>query len=562
MSNATTNSFHNHGQGASWTRSFVVGGARLLLASCVLASFFCGCNQGPSNTEKGIATQTLHVGNGLEPQELDPQIITGGSEIKILSSLFEGLAGQHPMDLSPLPGSAESWEISEDGLEYIFHLRDGLRWSNGDILSAQDFAFSFQRMLNRKLGAANAYLLFALKNAQAYYEGSVSWESVGVTPIDESTLKLELENPTPYFLRLLSHPAWFPLHKPSLAAFGDPLGRASGWTRPGSLVSNGPFQLADWKINEYIRVVKNENYWDRQSTRLNEIIFYPTESRDAEGRAFEAGQLHITEAVPSSKVGYYREQKNPALNIDQYLGTYYLQLNTRKPPLSDSRVRKALSLVIDRRLIVEQITQGDQQPAWYFTPPGMDGYDPKISGEIDRARARKLLSEAGFPNGEGFPVLTYLYNTSENNKTIGEALQQTWQSSLGIRVELINQEWKVFTQSRQSGEFDILRGSWIADYIDPSSFLEVWTSQSGNNFTGWSSGKYDNLISRSLATRDQSKRFSHFANAERLLIDEQPIIPLYFYTSVYLKDPSVQGYNPTLLNYHPWKHVYLESATE
>ncbi|MCZ6673800.1 MAG: peptide ABC transporter substrate-binding protein [Verrucomicrobia bacterium] len=505
--------------------------------------------------------QILHVGNGLEPQELDPHLITGTSEIEILGALFEGLVGQNPKDLSPVPGVAEWWEVSTDGLNYTFHLRSGLTWSNSDPLTAEDFLFSFRRMLSPALGAPNAYLLFVLKNAENFHKGHVEFDEVGVSASDHRTLLLQLKNPTHYLLSMLSHPAWFPLPKTTLSRFGDPYGRATGWTRTKSIVSNGPFYLTAWQVNEYIHTQKNDQYWDTDNTRLKDIFFYPTESRDAEMRAFTAGQLHITEAVPPSKVGYYRQQKHPSLQIDPYFGTYYLQLNTNSTALSDPRVRKALSLVLNRTQIVEKITQGQQKAAWHFTPPGTSGYNPRISGEKNSEEAKRLLGEAGYPNGKGFPILTYLYNTSENNKAIAEVLQQMWLSELGIRIELINQEWKVFTQSRETGEFDILRNSWIGDYMDPTTFLDVWTSQSGNNFTGWYSETYDIYISNSRAAIDAGKRNEYFEKAEKLLINEQPIIPLYFYTSVYMKHPSVQGYYPTLLNYHPWKHVYLKPAT-
>ena len=516
------------------------------------------CKRGETIVERGRANQTLHVGNGQEPQELDPHIITGVSEIKILSALFEGLVGQDPVNLDPIPGAAESWDISPNGLTYTFHLRPDLKWSDGQALTAKDFAYSFERALTPEVAAPNAYLLYVLKNAAAFYRGEVAFGEVGVKVVDERTLELQLSHPAPYLLSLLAHPVWFPVQHAAIATQGEALGRSPGWTRPGKFVGNGPFQLQDWKVNSYVHVVKNPHYWDAERTRLNQIFFYPTESREAEERAFRAGQLHLTEAMPVSKVGFYRDQDHPSLRIDPYLGTYYLQLNTRNPALADARVRQALGLAIDRDLIVESITRGGQKPAWHFTPPGTGGYTPDISGSKNVEMARQLLAQAGYAGGEGFPGLTYLYNTSENNKAIAEALQQMWRKNLGLSVELINQEWKVYTHSRETGQFDILRSSWIGDYLDATSFLGVWSSESGNNFTGWKSASYDNFLSRARLTTVAEKRFEIFARAEELLMREQPILPLYFYTSVYLKRQSVKGYYPTLLNYHPWKFVYLE----
>ena len=528
------------------------------ISAVLLVLLPSACKPGQTIVERSGANQILHVGNGQEPQELDPHIITGVSEIKILSALFEGLVGQDPENLDPIPGAAESWDISPNGLTYTFHLRPDLKWSDGQPLTAMDFAFSFERALTPAVAAPNAYLLYVLKNAAACYRGEVAFEEVGVKALDEGALELQLSHPTPYLLSLLAHPAWFPVQRSAIAAQGEALGRSPGWTRPGNFVGNGPFQLENWKVNSYVQVVKNPHYWDAERTRLNQIFFYPTESREAEERAFRAGQLHLTEAMPVSKVGFYRDQDHPALRINPYLGTYYLQLNTRNPALADTRVRQALALAIDRDLIVESITRGGQKPAWHFTPPGTGGYTPAISGSKNVELAQQLLAQAGFPGGEGFPRLSYLYNTSENNKAIAEALQQMWRRNLGLSVELINQEWKVYTHSRETGQFDILRSSWIGDYLDATSFLDVWTSESGNNFTGWQSDGYDDLLAQARLVNAAEERFAIFAQAEELLMREQPILPLYFYTSVYLKHESVKGYYPTLLNYHPWKFVYLE----
>ena len=528
------------------------------VSAALLLLFHSACKPGQSIVEQARANQILHVGNGQEPQELDPHIITGVSEIKILSALFEGLVAQDPTNLDPIPGAAESWDISPDGLSYTFHLRPDLKWSDGQALKAEDFSYSFQRALTPEVAAPNAYLLYVLKNAASFYRGEVPFQEVGVNALDDRTLELQLDHPAPYLLNLLAHPVWFPLQREAVASEGEALGRSPGWTRPGKLVSNGPFRLSDWKVNGYVHVVKNPHYWDAERTRLNQIFFYPTESREAEERAFRAGQLHLTEAMPVSKVGFYRDQDHPSLQIEPYLGTYYLQLNIRNPVLADAKVRRALGLAIDRELIVQSITRGGQQPAWHFTPPGTGGYTAEITGRKNTELARELLAQAGYPDGEGLPTLSYLYNTSENNKAIAEALQEMWRQNLGLSVELINQEWKVYTHSRETGQFDILRSSWIGDYLDATSFLDVWTSQSGNNFTGWNSPEYDHHLTQTRLSNVAPQRFEQFEKAEELLMREQPIIPLYFYTSVYLKDQSVKGFYPTLLNYHPWKFVYLD----
>jgi len=522
---------------------------------------FSGCGPRKNLAEKGIDTQTLHVGNAVEPVDLDPHAISGVAEIRILSALFEGLVGQDPHDLSPIPGMAESWDISDDGLTYTFHLREDARWSDGNPLGAEDFAFAYERILSPDMAAPNASLLFTLRNAQAFNQGKTSFDQVGVQVIAAHTLQLTLAQATPYLLHLLSHPAWYPLPQQAIEQHGDRFAPGNRWTRPGNLVSNGPFQLTDWKVNQYVQVSANPLYWDAGNVRLSQIFFYPTESRDGEERSFLNGQLHITDALPVSKVKQYIDRRDPALRIDPYLGTYYLQLNTRIQGLDDPRVRRALSLAIDREALVRTVLQGAQEVAWQFTPPGTPGYRGDYQGTYDPDQARSLLAAAGYPDGKGFPQLSYLYNTSENHKLIAEALQQMWKVELGIDIQPYNQEYKVYMQSRTQGEFNILRSSWIGDYLDASTFLKVFESGSDHNYTGWNSSAYDQAITIAGSTLDSAKRNTAFDTAEAVLRTECPIIPIYHYNSIYLKNPAVQGYYPTLLNLHPWKFVYLESVT-
>jgi oligopeptide transport system substrate-binding protein len=291
---------------------------------------------------------------------------------------------------------------------------------------------------------------------------------------------------------------------------------------------------------------------------LRAIHFYPIDSVEAEERAFRAGQLHITDALPIGKIDAYRRDAPQFLRIDPYLGTYFYRLNVRRPPLDDPRIRRALSLAVDRREIVASILRGSQTEARAFTPPGLGGYVPPPGRPADFEEARRLLAQAGHPGGKGLPPLELLYNNSENHRAIAEAIQEMWRRELGIEVRLANEEEKVVLEARRNGDFQILRSAWIADYADPESFLDIWRTNDGNNDTGWSSPKYDALLAEAEQSADPVARQNLWRRAEQKLLDDAPIIPIYHYTHVFLIQPSVHGWHPTLLDHHPYKDVWLE----
>ena len=536
--------------------------ARAALLAVLLAP--AGCAKRETPVEHGNRHQILHLGNQVEPADLDPHTTTGVSEINIHMALFEGLVSPHPEDLRPMPGVAEKWEISDNGRICTFYLRKDARWSNGDPLTAHDFIFSFQRMLSPALGAANAGLLFVLENAEAFHAGAIGdFSQVSVKAVNDYLLELTLEESTPYFLSLLMHPAWYPVHEKTLLNHGASDARATGWAQPGSHVGNGPFRLKEWRVNEVVGVERNPFYWDAAMVRLEEIRFYPIENLNTEELAFKAGQLHVTEALPSNKLGFYRRENSPFLRLDPYLGTEYYLLNTEIKPLDDVRVRRALSMALDRGGLAEHVKAGGQLAAYHFTPSGTAGYAPAPTDRIEENawEARRLLAEAGYPQGKGFPALELLFNSSENNKVTAEAIQQMWKTTLGIRVELRNQEYKVYLDSRNNGDFHIARSSWVGDYNDPNTFLEIWTSGSGNNHSRWKNSRFDNFIRQASQTGHghPSERLQLFARAEALLLQESPIIPLYFYVNAYLIRPEVKNWHPNLLDWHPYKYVYLEA---
>ena len=531
-----------------------------VLVNAILALFtLASCHKPESNVEKGNRLQILHRGNGQEVQDLDPQLANSTGEFNILSALLEGLVGEDPQDLHPVPGVAEAWDVSDDGRTYTFHLRANAKWSNGDVVTARDFIESYRRILSPALAADNAYMLYAVENAEAFHKSKITdFNQVGFAAPDDRTLVVKLTSPTPYFLSLLSGYSWFPVHIPTVQKYGPAFERGSRWTRPGRFVGNGPFTLEDWRLNVDVRVKKNPLYWDAANVTLNGIVFHTIDSLNVEERAFRAGQIHLSDAIPINRIDRYRREQPDLLRIDPYLGTYFYRVNVTKPPLTDRFVRRALGMAIDRESIVANVTRGAQLPAGSFTPPNTGGYTPTASLTFDVPGAQRALAEAGFPEGRGLPPIEILFDTSENHRTIAEAIQQMWRKNLNVNATLVNQEQKVYFNSRRQMDYQMVRSSWIGDYNDPNSFLNLWVSGAGNNMTGWSNPAYDGLITAASETADQGARFAAFQQAERLLLEEAPIIPIYFYTHCFLLRPSVKGWYPTILDHHPYKHVRLE----
>lgn len=500
----------------------------------------------------------LRLGNGDEPQALDPHLVAGVMEQNILMSLLEGLAVEDPRTLQPVPGAAERWEISPDETVYTFHLRENGKWSNGDPVTAEDFRFSFERLLSPNLAAEYAYMLHVIKNAKAFNEGRIKdFGEVGVKVKGERILEVTLEAPTAYFLSMQSHFCFFPVHKATILKYGAIDQRDTEWTRPGHFVGNGPFQLEDWKINQVIRVRPNPHYWDASQVKLAGIEFYPVKQAETEERMFRAGQLDCTSTLPLPKLESYKKDHPNLLRRDPYLATAYYLFNTRRKPFDDVRVRRAFALTVDRALICDRILKGGQTPAFFLTPPDTAGFTSRaaLAGTVDEAR--KLLAEAGYPGGQGFPEVELLYNTSENHRIMAEAIQQMWHRELGVRVSLVNQEWKVYMDTRRKLGFGVCRAGWTADYNDPMTFLDLFVTDGGNNNTGWSNPEYDKAIAEARRTSG-AVRLEAFQKAEALLASELPILTLYHYRTVNLVHPRVQGWYPNQLDHHPYKHVSLK----
>jgi len=516
------------------------------------------------NIREANKNKILLITDGSEPRTLDPQEAQGVTEHHIISAMIEGLVAPSINDQSKVvPGMADRWEHNEDASVWTFHIGDDRKWSNGEPVTAQDFVFSYKRMLTASFGAEYVDNLFVLKGAEEYYRGKVSdFAQVGVKALDDRTLQIELVGPTPYLLTLLQHDSWLPVCPSAVLKFGKIDTRDTQWTRPGNYVANGPFMMKSWHPNDVIEVVRNPFYWDARNVKLNGINFYSIENLDTADRAFQAGQLHKTDQVSLDKVPYYRREHPEIFRIDPYEGVYFYRINIARKPLDNPKVRLALNLAVDREAIVKNILREDQKPATGFTPPGMGGYQPLNKVSYDPARARQLLAEAGYPNGKGFPSFTIHFNTLESHRAIAEAIQQMWKDILNINVTLENQEWKVYLDTQNSKNYDISRSAWIGDYMDPVTFLSLWTTGNGNNNTNWGNPKFDALIEQAARTGDPAKRLAILHEAEDLFLTDLPIVLIYWYTNAYLLQPSVQSWYPLALGNHNYKYIDLKTEPE
>ncbi|MEE9514799.1 MAG: peptide ABC transporter substrate-binding protein [Candidatus Brocadiales bacterium] len=491
--------------------------------------------------------------NGPEPETLDPALLTGFVEGRIVAALFEGLTQYQPENLSPTPGVAKSWTVSEDLLTYTFYLRES-RWSNGERLTAHDFLYSWKRALHPMTAADYAYQLYYLKNARPFNEGILTeFSEVGVRALDDYTLQVRLETPTAFFLDLTSFPTLMPVNRKCLETYGE------YWTRPENMVCNGPFHLVEWKINNKIYMEKNPLYWDAQRVKLKSVDALSIESLNTGFNVYETGDADLLYGLPLSLIDILRGREDFHTNV--FLATSFIRFNVTAPPFDDVRVRKAFDMTIDKERIVKYVTKGGEVPATTLVPPGMPDYQSPTGLPFNPEEARRLLAEAGYPGGRGFPYTEYLFNTSEANKDIAEVIQQMWKTNLGVGVTLVNQEWKVFLSTMKNLDYQICRGNWIGDYIDPNTFLDMFVTDGGNNRTGWSNRRYDELIRAAAGERDSNRRMELFREAEKILVvDELPILPVYYYSSLNMYRPDIIGIFPNVLNIHPWKYIRVENA--
>ena len=537
--------------------------SRPLLSACLLLTalgllVFTGCSRRESVADAGTRTQILHVGNGAEPQDLDPQTITAFTDQCLALALFEGLCALDEKSSQAVPAAAERWEVSADGLVYTFHLRANLQWSNGEPLTAGDFVQSWRRCLSPGLGAEYAYLLFPVKNAAAFNAGQLTDVSaLGFAAPDAHTVVITLERPTPYLPALTAQPPWFPVNPRVVAKFGPLDQRGSAWTRPGNLVGNGPFVLTEWTPNARLVTAKNPRYWDAATVRLNGIVFYPTENMDVDERNFRAGQQHLSYELPLAKVDGYRRDDPAKLRLDPFLETFFLRFNVTRAPLDNPKVRAALTRAIDRDSIARNVLRGSRLPAHHYTPSDCAGYTARANVPDDFAAARQLLADAGYPGGKGFPALEVQIRNDEIHAKVLEAIQQMWKRELGITITIAPVEQKTWVQNQQTLNYAISTARWVGDFVDPVTFLDMFVGGGSNNWTGWANPAYDLLIASAATTSDPHARYELFQQAEALLLADAPVAPVFFGERSYLISPAVKGWDPALLGFHQYKKVWL-----
>lgn len=528
----------------------------------LLAAGVFACSKRETRVEQGNREGVLHLGNGYEPNSLDPAAFTSVGEYHILSALFEPLLDFDAVNNQAIPRSAESWDISDDGCRYTFHLRRDSKWSNGDPLTAADFVYAYRRVLHPKLGSLMADRLFVLANAREFYDGEISDPAlVGCVALDDHTLQLTLREPVAYFLTTLFAPQWFPIHQATIEQFGAIDDRETEWTRPGNLVGNGPFVLKEWKVNDLIRVERNPHYRETENVQLNAICFYPIESVATEERAFRSGQLHVTSGVPTSKMEGYENSDMGELRVEPRLRVYYLPLNVKRKPLDDARVRRALALSLGRRQLAERLAGPGFRPAFHFSIPGAGGYTSPIMLTENVDEAKQLMADAGFPDGNGFPRLEFSFDAGDLNRNVAEAIQQMWQQHLGIGVDLVAKEFKVHVNDLIAHDFEVARISWTAEFSDPLATLKLLRKGAPENDPQWSDPQYDKLINAATTELDPVKRFELCQKAEAILLKEMPVVPVFYDPRRSLIHPSVKGWSFGLLESYPYRTVYLDGAT-
>ena len=516
-----------------------------------------GNGNAASNEEAGREDGVFDVNIASEPESIDPALNSAVDGAIMISHLFESLIrwdddGNGNAILKP--GIAESWDVSDDGLTWTFHLRDA-KWSDGKPVVAEDFVYSWNRLVNPDTGADYEYMLDMVKG----YED----KKLDISAPDEKTFVVNLSVKCPYFEEICAFPAVMPVRK-------DAVEGSENWTNSAdTLISNGPYVLKEWKHNQVIEMEKNPEYYDADSVKAEKLAFHLQDDQNAIYASYRSGDLDFINSVPQEEVQKLLDTKE--LKVLPQVGTYYVVFNTEKEPFNDARVRKAFSLVIDRDFIVKQVSGKGEEPASGYVPSGVydvdgaegddfrtkggDYYSIKVDDyEKNVEEAKKLMEEAGYKDGQGFPQVEYLYNTSEGHKAIAEALQNMWQEKLGVQVTLQNQDWNVFLTERKQGNFNIARSGWIADYNDPMSFIDMWMTGGGNNDAQYKNPKYDDLVKAAKATSDQAERMENMHKAEDILVGEDAVVaPIYFYTNSHMMKPNIEGLYYTPLGYYFFK---------
>jgi len=525
-------------------------GVLLVIAGGLALWFYAG------EKEPAATGTVLHRGLNSDPESLDPHKARSVQAADVLRDIGEGLLG-YSASGQLVPGVAESWQVSEDGRVYTFALRANARWSNGDPVTASQFVYSLRRLVDPATAAFYGQMLGEIVNARVILAGDVDPAELGVEAPDEQTLVIRLEKPVPYLLSLLTHPSTFPVHPGSIEEHGD------AFARPGNLLSNGAYRLESWEPGAVIRLVRNPYYWDDESTSIDAVHHHVLTQEMAELNRYRAGELQITASVPPDSFDRVREEFAAELHVAPYLGVYYYGFNLSRAPFKDNpQIRQALSMAVNREILVENITGRGEKPAYSWVPPGVDNYEPirlsfaSMTQDERNAQARRLLREAGY--GPDNPLRIELrYNTSDTQQRIALAVQSMWRD-VGVETELINEEFQVLLANMRAREVtQVFRSSWIGDYNDAHTFLGVMESDNPSNTPGYASAEYDSLLQRAAVQVDLKSRRLLLEEAERVLLSDHPMIPLYFYVSKHLVSPEVLGWEDNVLDYHYSRHLSL-----
>jgi len=535
----------------------------LMALAMVFSLYANGKSDGDSKAVAKAEPVEFILNNSAEPESLDPQKITGVPEHHLYMALFEGLVAYDPQTGRAVPGMAESWDITNGGKTYTFHLRDAV-WSDGVKITAQTFVDSWLRELDPETAAPYAWFpdMF-IEGANEYNSGEAGPEAVNIKAVNDKTFEINLIGPLPYVIDALAHYAFAVVPVHAIEKYGEE------WTKAENFVSNGPFVLEEWLPQQQVSVVPNEKYWDRKAVKLDRVVYLSSDDINTNYNMFMNGESDWFDNVPLDQMDAV--QGEPYYVNSPYLGCYYYWMENKTAPFDDVRVRKALSLAVDRETIVKKITKGGQVAAYSMTP-SMDGYPALIDPSTrefnkDKEEAKKLLAEAGYPDGANWPAdVSILYNTSEAHKKIAEFIQEQWKQILGIDVTLRNMEWKTYLQQEREHTFTISRAGWIGDYPDPNTFLDMYLSADspdgdwGGNYGRFENKEYDALIKKAATMDAGAARFATLRKAEALLIEDgMGVIPIYHYTSNNLIDTSKWGgWYPNVMDYHPIKNIYLK----
>ncbi len=501
---------------------------------------------------------TYHRGNTADPETLDPHKTSTVYEAHVLRDVFEGLV-IHNAKGEIIPGVAESWTSSKDNLVHTFKFRPNAKWSNGDAVKASDFVFAYRRIMNPETGAKYAKVLFALKNAEAVNKGKAKPEEIGVKALNDQTLEVTLERPTPYFLELLSHQTALPLHEASVVKHGTEFVKPENW------VSNGPYVLKQFVPGSHIRTAKNPNFHDAANVTIDAVMFYPTKDTAAAIRRVEAGELHSNDDIPADQIKALKAKFGDQIKLAPFLGTYYLAVNTKKPPFNDVRVRQALSMAIDREFLAEQIWGNTMVPGYSFVPPGIGNYGESAYADYKdmtpderEEHAKVLLAEAGFEAGKTPLKIEIRFNMSDNNRATVVAIAEQWKK-LGIETTQIHTDAKThFAHLRDGGDFDVARAGWIGDYSDPQNFLFLLESDAvGLNYARYSNPDYDDLMRRAATETNMEERIKVLFAAETIFMRDLPYIPILYYGSKNIVSRKLQGWHTNLKDVHPTRFLSL-----